>query len=86
MNLPAPNFIKVDVEKAEVRFLRGAMKTISQYRPLMVIEFHTLDLLREGYSLLTDLGYRCVGQSNQVVDETVLSHLEHFHESVLFVP
>lgn len=33
-----PHFIKVDVEGAEEQVLRGAMETISRYRPLVALE------------------------------------------------
>jgi len=33
-----PNFIKIDVEGAEIRVLRGGVKTISKYRPVIAFE------------------------------------------------
>ncbi len=34
------DFIKVDIEGSELRFLAGAKKTLSQFRPMMMIETH----------------------------------------------
>lgn len=36
--LPAPNFIKIDVEGAELLVLRGAMRVLERYRPLVYLE------------------------------------------------
>jgi FkbM family methyltransferase len=38
--LPAPDMIKIDVEGAEVEVITGAIKTISETRPALIIELH----------------------------------------------
>jgi len=38
--LPRPNLIKVDIEGGEVGMLRGAMQTISDAQPILLIELH----------------------------------------------
>jgi FkbM family methyltransferase len=37
-----PTFIKIDIESAESAALRVGSKMIARYRPLLVIEIHTL--------------------------------------------
>ncbi len=39
--MPPPDFIKIDVEGAEDRVIRGAARTIARHRPVMLIEIHT---------------------------------------------
>ena len=57
------DFIKVDIDGHEVKFLRGAKKTIKKYQPLMMIEFGWPakavigDDLNEGVDILEELGY-----------------------------
>jgi FkbM family methyltransferase len=55
--IPVPTLMKVDVEGAEVGMLRGARETIESCAPLMIVEFHSLALLREGLEWLQHAGY-----------------------------
>jgi FkbM family methyltransferase len=84
--LPLPTYIKIDIEGAEVRCLIGGERTIRQSSPMMMIEFHSIDLLREGHSLLSGWGYRLVTQRGENVDEPMMRNLDWFHESVLCLP
>jgi len=52
-----PDFIKIDIEGAESSALLGALKTIRQYRPTMVIELHNPREDRAVGSILGDLDY-----------------------------
>ena len=54
-SLPAPDWIKVDVEGAECFVLDGAEATLREFRPAMVIELHGTNL--EIASRLKNLGY-----------------------------
>ncbi len=57
------NFIKADIDGHEVKFLRGAKKTIEHFQPLMMIEFGWPckavigDDLNEAVDILQELGY-----------------------------
>ena len=55
---PRPDFLKVDVEGAEYDVLRGAGRILTECRPHLLIEVHSLELERECGRLLTSLGYQ----------------------------
>lgn len=42
MGVPGPDFIKLDVEGAEVPVLRGMRRVLEEYRPRMLIEVHAV--------------------------------------------
>jgi FkbM family methyltransferase len=54
--LPAPDVIKIDVEGGEVDVLRGARRTLREYRPILLIELHGTNA--EVAEELERLGYR----------------------------
>jgi FkbM family methyltransferase len=64
MSLPAPDFIKIDVEGAELPVLAGARKTLLAHKPRLFLEIHgeTMALKRKNVAAvvayLNDLGYR----------------------------
>ncbi len=80
-----PSFIKVDIERAEIDFIKGAESIIKNCRPKMVIEFHSLDLLIEGYQMLSKLGY-ALEMENGKITSSYLRTLKHFHQSVICLP
>jgi FkbM family methyltransferase len=57
------DLIKMDIEGAELRALRGGIETFKRFRPAMLIELNPETFGREGYSVLDlvifleDLGY-----------------------------
>jgi FkbM family methyltransferase len=55
--LPAPNFIKMDVEGMESMVLRGGARTIEAQRPMMYIENDRPDKSAELIGVLWDMGY-----------------------------
>ncbi len=80
-HLPFPALIKIDIERAEIECLSGSIELLKKCNPLMIIEFHNLDLLKQGYSFLTPLGYKLTTK-NETIDKEWLQMKKQFHESV----
>ncbi len=85
--LPLPTVLKIDIEGAEMDCLVGAKETITKCLPRMFIEFHRLDLLKQGFSFLQPLGYTMVLPDGRQATQTILDGLKQFHdENVLCLP
>jgi FkbM family methyltransferase len=88
------NVIKVDIEGAEVMFLRGAMSTITLYRPVILGEFNAYfmkkfgDSILEAEKLLNPLGYRPFLMSRRGLTPTLqaIDGLRDGMENVAFLP
>jgi FkbM family methyltransferase len=80
--IPLPNFIKIDIEGSEVKALKGASKTILQANPLIIVEFHSLELLTKGFEFLTGIGYQIYFLSGEQISHEKLTQMKEFHESV----
>jgi FkbM family methyltransferase len=55
----APDFIKCDVEGAEVEVFRGARRMLAQKRPAILCEIHSEENRRALLADLAKLGYDC---------------------------
>ena len=55
----APDFIKCDVEGAEVEVFRGAEKLLNEKRPIILCEMHGETNRQTLLKLFVKLGYRC---------------------------
>lgn len=56
---PAPDFIKCDVEGAEVEVFRGAKRVLGERRPIIVCEMHSEENRRTLVAEFVNLGYSC---------------------------
>jgi FkbM family methyltransferase len=54
-----PDFVKVDVEGAEVEVLAGAARLLRDWKPIVLCELHTDHNRRALLGTFTDLGYVC---------------------------
>lgn len=70
-----PDFIKMDIEGAEILVLQKADEILSGANPpKLLIEFHSEDLKRQGQSLLSKYGYRFFTLDGKMVDSGPLPH------------
>lgn len=70
-----PDFLKIDVEGHEMRVLSGAWQTLNDYRPDLLIEFHSPRLLSRVRECLTHHGYG---------DFTVIRHPHYTVDSFMW--
>ena len=63
LDLPAPQFVKIDIEGWEPNAIAGMMKTLKKYKPMVFVEVNKKALARNGFTYhdITDrfkeLGY-----------------------------
>ena len=82
LKLPAPDFIKIDIEGMELNAPHGMMRTLSTHSPALLIELHGAELsdkisnARAVIELLVQSGYRiyCLESGKYVTGDTVDSH------------
>jgi FkbM family methyltransferase len=72
--IPIPDFIKIDVEGAELLALSGAKQTLSKVHPTIILATHGAEVHQQCCDFLTSLGYSLKainGGSIQESDELV---------------
>jgi FkbM family methyltransferase len=57
-NHKPPTIMKIDVEGGEPLVLKGALKLLKKYNPMIIMEFLPDDLHREAVNILSNNGYR----------------------------
>jgi FkbM family methyltransferase len=57
--IPKPDFLKIDVEGAEMRVLSGMTEVITEKHPTMLIEVHSPELSVEVVPFCEEHGYNC---------------------------
>ena len=57
-SIKLPDFVKIDVEGAELRVLQGAENLLRISRPKLLIEFHNKKIFKEVIEFLKNRGYR----------------------------
>jgi FkbM family methyltransferase len=90
-----PDIIKADVEGAELQFLNGSKKTISQYRPTVILEYSDKTTKDAGYDrealldVLELTNYHIYGIPEDVVDFQLIK-MEDFNKrsiaDIIFIP
>ncbi|HEV2284296.1 MAG TPA: FkbM family methyltransferase, partial [bacterium] len=55
--VPPPQFIKVDVDGAELDVLAGAQQVLASHRPILFVEVHGIDRERDCVAFLHSRGY-----------------------------
>ncbi len=88
-NIKACHLIKIDVEGAEVMFLRGGINFISEHRPIIYGEFNSYWIKQFGHSftdvvdLMKPLDYRFFKQENKGQFVEVLNPEEGIQDMIL---
>jgi len=59
-NLPAPSVIKIDVEGAEYKVLKGAKNLLTAVKPVLIIEIHHMKAMHEVSAFLHKLNYNTI--------------------------
>lgn len=55
--MPVPDYIKIDVEGAEIKVLAGAKNTLKKFSPTLFLATHGSDIYYECVEVLEELGY-----------------------------
>ncbi len=69
-----PQLIKIDVEGAEAKVLRGAARLLAQHRPIVLLATHGREVHQESCHFFRSLGYRLSaldGSSLEATDEVI---------------
>jgi FkbM family methyltransferase len=77
----APDFMKIDVEGHEGKVIAGAVDTLSNFKPELLIEIHNREIGREIGQILTDLNYnvQLIRHPHYVPSRPTQAHLWDVH-------
>jgi len=90
-NIPKINFIKCDIDGAEVLFLKGARRTLSVYRPFILIEAsgsHGRNSCYEIFNEINQFGYKFFSLHYKTRLKPIPEHefKRNFKENILCLP
>jgi FkbM family methyltransferase len=68
--LPVPNYIKLDVEGAELRVLKGAAKLLAKHHPVLFVSIHSAELRSQCCEMLAGLEYELIPMGTHVIAES----------------
>jgi FkbM family methyltransferase len=75
--LPPPDFVKIDVEAAELEVLEGMSRTLNTCRPRLFIEIHSgVDVKRLTHGLL-EKGYRLLHVESKTFIDSANTHIAY---------
>jgi FkbM family methyltransferase len=84
LNHKPPTIMKIDVEGGESLVLKGALKLLKKYSPIIIMEFLPDDLHREAVNILLNNGYRALKIGNDgnlsIINEKDLLRNDISHE------
>lgn len=72
-----PNFVKMDIEGAEIQAMRGARQMLRDVRPIWLIELHGAECQRSVQRVLREANYAFFGLAGNALGETLGQH-RHF--------
>jgi FkbM family methyltransferase len=81
-NLPAPKFVKIDVEGAEGLVVQGMRHTIASSKPVLFLECSEIGRATT-WQLLSELGYRCQAAATR---KPLASFDEYRNSDFLWLP
>ena len=55
--IPAPDVVKMDIERGELAALKGAASTLAEHAPIIFLETHGFDMYVDCCRLLASIGY-----------------------------
>ncbi|MBD2345485.1 FkbM family methyltransferase [Anabaena subtropica] len=68
--IPKPNYIKIDVEGAEIKVLTGAKNMLMNAHPTIFLATHSDELHKQCLDFLTSLGYKIKPIGNKSLEES----------------
>ena len=87
-----PFFVKIDVEGSETAVLKGAMKTLIEFRPVVLIEIQNAETYLEISAILNEIGYKSIdveprkNLTSRNVQLNAFYSYQNSHNNYIWVP